>query len=138
MLLAVPLSLSEGQAAIVPKSDASLSTIPKGKPLFYTQLDMKLNQIIGFKIDQITLKTKKVWNIKLGADKEIVSIKTQYDSASTASQQKHYLPTDYGQSGELLYKYLDSNMFAVVSSQIEDPTELTIQIINAVTGRLVH
>ena len=29
-------------------------------------------------------------------------------------------------------------MFAVISSPMDDPTELTIQIINAVTGRVVH
>jgi hypothetical protein len=48
------------------------------------------------------------------------------------------LPTDYGQNGELLYKYLDQNMFAVVTSQADDPTEITVFIINGVTGRVVH
>jgi len=78
------------------------------------------------------------WNINLGANKEIIGVKTQYDQQSTASHQKHYLPTDYGQTGELLYKYLDQNMFAVMMAQADDPTELTVMLINAVTGRIIH
>lgn len=74
----------------------------------------------------------------MGENKEILSIKTQYNQLSIASLQQHFLPTDYGQTGELLYKYLDQNMFAVVTTQVNDPTELTVFIINSVTGRVVH
>lgn len=122
----------------MPASEAALSTIANAKPLYYTTFDLHKKRISGHFVDNSTLKTSQVWNINLGDNKEITSIKTQYNQQSIASVQQHFLPTDYGQTGELLYKYLDQNMFAVVTVEADDPTELTVFIINSVTGRVVH
>jgi hypothetical protein len=74
----------------------------------------------------------------LGSDQEIVSIKTQYDQLSLASQPEHVLPTAFGEEGILLFKYLDSNMFAVTTANASDPTLITVTLVNGVTGSIIH
>lgn len=65
-------------------------------------------------------------------------MQTQYPSFSSATKHEHVLPTVFGFDGELFYKYLDQNMFAVITRNKEEPTTLTVYIINAVTGRINH
>jgi len=48
------------------------------------------------------------------------------------------LPTAFGEEGVLLYKYLDSNMFAITTKNLDDPSMYTLLIINGVTGAVVH
>jgi len=79
IVLAVPNSGESGQAFIIPSSEASLSTIAKAKPLYYTQIDLKKRRITGHLVDNASLKTHQVWNINLGENKEILSVKTQYN-----------------------------------------------------------
>jgi len=65
-------------------------------------------------------------------------LKTQYDRLSEASQPDHYLPTEFGQDGQLLYKFLDSNVFAIITRKVSDPSTVTVNLINGVTGRIIH
>ena len=48
------------------------------------------------------------------------------------------MPTAFGEEGVLLFKYLDSNLFAVTSSKVSDPTLVTVMLVNGVTGTIVH
>jgi hypothetical protein len=48
------------------------------------------------------------------------------------------LPTTFGVDGILLYKYLDSNMFAVTVNSVLDPSIYTVLLVNGVTGSLIH
>ena len=48
------------------------------------------------------------------------------------------LPTAFGEEGTLLFKYLDSNMFAVTSAKVSDPTLITVTLVNGVTGNIIH
>lgn len=57
---------------------------------------------------------------------------------SQATKTKSILPTVFGQEGELFYKFLDANMFSVITRSRNDPSELTFYIINGVTGRIAH
>lgn len=48
VVLAVPRSGSRNQAYIVPSSEAALSTLQSGRPLFYSQFNTEKNTISGF------------------------------------------------------------------------------------------
>ena len=65
-------------------------------------------------------------------------METQYSSMSQATKTKNILPTVFGQEGELFYKFLDANMFSVITRSRLDAGELTFYIINGVTGRIAH
>lgn len=81
------------------------------QPLFYTQVDEY--KISGYKISEMT--GHKVWSISISSTEKIVDISTQYTTASLASESSYVLPTAFGVEGVLLYKYLDSNMFAITT-----------------------
>ena len=38
----------------------------------------------------------------------------------------------------MFYKYLDTNMFSVVTAAANDPSTITIYLINGVTGRIIY
>jgi hypothetical protein len=57
---------------------------------------------------------------------------------STAIKQRQILQTVFGTDGQLFYKYLDANIFTLITSQKSDPSSITVQLINSVTGRIVH
>lgn len=38
----------------------------------------------------------------------------------------------------MFYKYLDSNMFSIITTQADNPSIITIYLINGVTGRIVY
>jgi hypothetical protein len=48
------------------------------------------------------------------------------------------MPTAFGEEGVLLFKYLDSNMFAISTLKVSDPTLVTVMLVNGVTGTIVH
>lgn len=72
-------------------------------------------------INKAKLTTELAWSINLGQDQEIIDIRTQYDQQSQASEPEHVLPTAFGVEGVLIFKYLDSNMFAVTTQRKSDP-----------------
>ena len=81
---------------------------------------------------------ENIWKINLGEQHSVVDVRTQYDTASNAAHPKAILPTAFGQDGQLFYKYLDSNMFSIITSQANDPSMITIFLVNGVTGRIVY
>jgi hypothetical protein len=48
------------------------------------------------------------------------------------------MPTAFGEEGILLFKYLDSSLFAITTCKISDPTLITVMLVNGVTGSIVH
>lgn len=105
------------------------------KPVFYTQVSE--HHISGYQVTD-DLKGKAIWSLNLGETEKIVDLAVQYTTASTATDNAFILPTQFGQEGALLYKYLDSNMFAVVTQSIEELTSYTVMLINGVTGSVIY
>jgi len=76
---------------------------------------VETNKISGFKINKSDLTAEKVWQIDFGNKEVVIDVKTQYQTASLAAEHSSVLPTAFGEDGILLYKYLDSNMYAVTT-----------------------
>jgi hypothetical protein len=104
--------------------------------MFYTQIQEQT--ISGYMIDRQNLLGKKVWSLNLGQNEKLIDISTQYTTASEASEPQYILPTQFGVEGALLYKYLDSNMFAVTTQSVDDLSMYTIVFVNGVTGSVIH
>lgn len=93
----------------------------------------------GYRLNTVTMRSENTWRINVGADdEEILDVTTQHATMSTVTKNKSILPTVFGQEGDLFYKFLDSNMFSVISRMKDDPTQIAVRIINGVTGRIVH
>jgi len=134
-LLAVPKS---GEGPIVNlKPEIELVKEPTG-PSYYTQVKKADGKIIGYRLNTVTMRAENTWRINLDADQEITSVEAQYQTVSTATKTKSILPTVFGLEGDLFYKFLDANMFSVITRSKNDPTELTFYLINGVTGRITH
>lgn len=98
----------------------------------------------GFQINRSTLEAQKIWHINFSAanSKEahdnhhiIEEVITQY---TAPSGDQHVLPTIFGEDGVLLYKFFDSNFFAVIASKESNPSEISFFVVNAVSGHIVH
>ena len=134
-ILAVP---KNGEGAIVNlKKDVQLIHEPTG-PSYYTQVRKTEGKIYGYRLNTVTMRAENTWRIALDADQQIKSVETQYASVSQATKTKSILPTVFGLEGELFYKFLDANMFSVVTRSRSDPSEVTFYVINGATGRIVH
>jgi hypothetical protein len=81
---------------------------------------------------------ERVWQLEFGSKETIIDVRSQYTSASLAAEHAQVLPTAFGEEGTLLYKYLDSNMFAVTTKNLDDPSTLTLMLVNGVTGSIIH
>lgn len=134
IVLAVPKGDSHGvQKLKLTSKDAKLY----GKqPLYYSQADN--NSISGFKVLGEQLIAERIWSLNFGDQERVIDIRTQYTTASQAAEHSSILPTAYGMEGFLLYKYLDSNMFAVTTQNQENPSSLTVMLLNGVTGSIIH
>jgi len=116
--------------------------------LYYTQVNKEEGTMSGFQINCSTLEAQKIWNINFSsanskeADKTeegnhhiIEEVITQY---VPATGEQYVLPTIFGEEGVLLYKFIDSNFFAVMVSKASNPSEVTFHVINSVTGHIIH
>lgn len=95
-------------------------------------------KIYGYRLNTVTMKAENTWRVALEADQEIIDVQTQYSTMSQATKTNSFLPTVFGQDGELFYKFLDANMFSVITRSRTDEGELTFYIINGVTGRIAN
>lgn len=102
--------------------------------MYYSQVDKQ--SISGYKISNLV--GHKTWSVNIGPNQKLVDIQTQYTTQSLASEPKNILPTLFGVEGVLLYKYLDSNMFAVTTQNIQDLGTYTVLFINGVTGSIIY
>lgn len=135
VLLAVPKS-GEGQVAVLAEGITLDSA--NTPPLFFTSIDRENGRINGHSINTKKMTAENTWKINLGAQNTVVDVTTQYETASAAAHVKSVLPTAFGQDGQLFYKYLDTNMFSVVTASASDPSLITIYLINGVTGRIIY
>lgn len=74
-------------------------------------------------------------NLNLQPGEEIHMVRSQRQTASDIEHQ-YFLPTAFV-GDNLLYKYLDSNMF-VVSTIKRDLGKLSVYVINGVSGNVVY
>lgn len=63
--------------------------------------------MFGYRLNANTMSAENTWRISLDANQEIIDVRTQYQSISSATKHEHVLPTVFGFDGELFYKYLD-------------------------------
>ena len=85
------------------------------------------------------MRSENTWRIKISEeDEEIIDVSTQHATMSTVTKHKNILPTVFGNDGDLFYKFLDSNMFSVMTRVKDDPLKIVVRIINGVNGRIVH
>merc|ERR1712060_300182 len=85
-----------------------------------------------------SMTSENTWRINLDQGQEIREFATQYSSFSTVSKGSPVLPSVFGQDGDLFYKFMDTNMFAMIAANKQDPSTMTIYLINGVTGRIAH
>lgn len=114
VLLAIPTDASADSHKIHVVPESRSKDFVGDYPLFYTQIDRESSKIAGFLVERASMSSTKTWNINFGKDTRIISVKTQYDTVSTAHLQEHFLPTEFGEDGVLLYKFLDKNVFSVI------------------------
>ena len=84
------------------------------------------------------MKSENTWRIALDPNQEIRDVLLQYSSMSKVAKPTNVLPTVFGMDGDLFYKFLDDNLFAVITANKNEPSVLTVYVINGVTGRIVH
>lgn len=118
-------------------SEVDLDTSATG-PSYYTQIKKAEGKIFGYRLNANTMQSENTWKVALDSNQEIREVRTQYLSNSQVTKGISILPTVFGQDGDLFYKFLDSSMFSVVTANKNDPSTLTVYLINGVTGRIVH
>ena len=74
-------------------------------------------------------------DLNLAVGEEVHMIRSQKDTASDI-EHEYYLPASFV-GDNLLYKYLDSNMFAVSTIQ-RDVGKISVYVINGVSGKVVY
>jgi len=113
------------------------------QPLFFTQVDKQNGKMSGYRINRKTLACTQMWTNTLSnkaTDGGLVieRVFSQANTDSTASLEQHILPTTSGEDGALLYKFFDTNMFAVSASKASNPSDMSFFVINSISGRIVY
>ena len=84
------------------------------------------------------MRSENTWRVALDPNQEIRDVQVQYSSMSKVAKPTNFLPTVFGADGDLFYKFLDDSLFAVITANKNEPSVLTVYMINGVTGRIVH
>jgi hypothetical protein len=101
----------------------------------------------GFSVNRKTLACTQIWTTTLSGSSAnkatedrlvIEKVFSQSNTDSTASAEQHILPTTMGEDGALLYKFFDTNMFAVSASRANNSSDMSFFIINSISGRIVY
>eukprot|EP00347_Sterkiella_histriomuscorum_P017346 403349738 len=119
---------------IFPESQYS-SQLFQNESIHFTHINQEQSIIVGYKL-QSDLTAQRLWQFKLDSQthEKIFRVETQFQTSSEIDH-LHYQPTAF--SGEnIIYKYLDSNIFAVVT--VNERQDLHIYLVNGVTGRVVY
>ena len=76
-------------------------------------------------------------NVKNSETEKLHQVRSQYQTSSQV-EHEHFMPTTYiGENNSMIYKYLDSNLFAVSTFDSEQ-AKLSIFIVNGVSGKIVY
>ena len=136
-IIAVPKG-GEGPIVNV-KPELDLVSSGSNGSSYFTQVNQAEGKLRGFRLNTNMMKAENTWRVNYDPAKQVIrEVSTQFQSPSQATKGIGYLPTVFGQEGDLFYKFIDHSMFSVVTESAEDPSTLTIYIINGVTGRIVH
>lgn len=104
--------------------------------IFFTSIDRSSGKLTGYQLGADWVPNK-VWqlNVAQGEAETILQVRSQHQTASEIDHQ-HYIPTSFV-GDNLIYKYLDSNLFAVSTLNTEKRI-LSIYIINGVSGKVAY
>jgi len=118
-----------------PKSEVSQQLDLNSESIYFTVIDQEKLTLEGYQIRNGWVPVK-IWQLKLEDEGEkVLKISTQHQTASDVEHQ-HYLPTSFI-GDNIIYKYLDSNLFAITLANQLNNT-LSIYVINGVSGKVVH
>lgn len=119
-----------------PPEDVPKSIDLEKEQLYFTSINKESGILAGFQIAK-DWQPQKVWqiNLGLGEHETIHQIKSHHQTASDI-EHEHYLPTSFV-GDNIIYKYLDSNLFAV-STVDHSRQELSVYIINGISGKVVY
>lgn len=104
--------------------------------IFFTSIDRASGTIIGYQVGKDWVPIQ-VWKIRIAQaeNEKVHQVRSQHQTASDVDHQ-HHLPTSFV-GDNLIYKYLDSNLFSI-STFNSDSNTLTVYIINGVSGKIVY
>jgi len=104
--------------------------------LYFTSINKETGVLAGYQIAK-DWQARKVWQMSLGLGQteSIHQVRSHHQTASDI-EHEHYLPTSFV-GDNIIYKYLDSNLFAV-STVDHSREELSIYIINGISGKVVY
>ena len=99
-------------------------------------MDKKTGKVTGYKMTSSS-SSDRLWqvNLNLQPGEQVHMVRSQRQTASDIEHQ-YFLPTAFV-GDNLLYKYLDMNMFAVSTIQA-DLGKLQVYIINGISGNVVY
>jgi len=119
-----------------PSKDVPTNVDLNSENIFFTSIDRSSGKLTGYKLGEDWVPNK-VWQLKVAqSDAEtVLQVRSQHQTASEIEHQ-HYMPTSFV-GDNLIYKYLDSNLFAVSTINSENRV-LSIYIINGVSGKVVY
>jgi hypothetical protein len=127
-------SKDPSQVSMYPKSELPKDVDFAAQNIFFTAIDREAGILSGYHVISGT-KTVKLWqlNVTPNSGEKIHHIRSQHQTASEIDHQ-HYLPTAFV-GDNLIYKYLDSNLFAVSTLNMNT---LSVMIVNGVSGKVVY
>lgn len=99
---------------------------PSPNKVFFFQVDTEKNYIEGFEFSGAQAKLS--WSMSLPKNEQISTLVTNKAG-------KIHQPAIATGSSRLIYKYLDSNLFAIASQKSSD---LYVYIINSISGHIVY
>ena len=92
-ILAVPKS-GEGQISVL--QNGAVFDGLETPPLYFTSVDQTNGRINGHRINTKAMKAESTWKISLGKQNPVIDVRTQYETASSASHIESILPTAFG------------------------------------------
>ena len=99
---------------------------------------METGVLSGYKVGD-GFMARKMWqiNVKNEEGEQLHQVRSQYQTSSQV-EHEHYMPTTYiGADNSMIYKYLDSNLFAVSTFNTLQK-KISIYIVNGVSGKIVY
>ena len=106
--------------------------------IYFTNVNKDTGIVTGYKVGEGFMATK-MWqiNVKNSDSEQFHQVRSQYQTFSSV-EPEHYQPTTHiGTDNSMIYKYLDSNLFAVSTFDAQ-LKRLSIYIINGVSGKIVY
>ncbi len=129
-------SLENGLPLIAYPPEQFSEGLMVGENIYFTHVDKTKGVISGYKLRKDLVATR-VWSFNLEKQGEkILRLETQFQTASSVDH-LHFTPTAF--SGEnIIYKHLDSNVFALATVNKNSENQLFVYLINGISGKVLH